>query len=1005
MSGLSLEFASQWFLVFLLLLPIIYLLSRNSLAGLGSGRRKFAVTLRTIVLFLIILAISRARVMKENEALSVIFVVDRSDSIRPEMRREILQYIMDEAQFQRRESKGDEVGVVLFGKNAGIEVSSDDKFFNVTDVKTLVDTEATDIQAAIRLAVAAFPQDVGGKRLVLFTDGNETQGKVLEEIRNARSLGVTVDAVPIYSTAQAEFWVEKVVVDPEVKISQPYDLKVVVGSNSETKARVTVYENGALISEPDGVYDLKKGKTIIPFPNIRRDKPDFYKYEVRVEPVEKGLDVIDENNIGTAFVLIQGEPKILYVLPGGDEEEFQRQKAFDQPLLSTLASESIKVDVIRADFLPRYSGEYLDYDAIVFSNVGAHELTEEKMKLIHGLVYGIGIGFVMIGGENSFGAGGYQGTAIEKLLPVNMEIKQRKVLPNGAIAFVVHSCELGNGNRWARQVVQRAIRILSPRDYCGVLYHDSVAQEKWLFDMTRCSKKPMMLRKLRNFNPGDMMSFQQIFKMAAVGLKKTNASIKHMLILSDGDPRDPLPADVRDLVVNGRVTISTICYGAHGGGPPPIMEKLAKEGNGKFYHLTDPKKLPEIFIREATTVRKSLLSNTPFIPEFTAKGPFTGALEAALASNGSITQLDGHVVTSPKPLAVLHLVSPPKEDDPTRDPVLASWHYGLGKSVAFTSDAGRSWGKRWTKWSGYDRFWLETIRWVSRSRSEAPFRVSRQVEGNRARIIIDVVNETSGELDSNLKIAAMVVSPGPEHTTTSVSARQTTSGRYELEFPADEEGTHTIAIQYERKDGTLATYSTGFTVSYSSEFLYREVNESLLKQITDAADGRYFGGIDNEDVDFFSRDYVASKSIQDIWHGLLLLATALFFIDIFVRRVLIDYAGLAQKSVGFVSSIFGKKSAPKEEDPLAVLLKKKEDARAREGQSGYGQAAATYEARESVESVEVAGDAASALGKAKGKGDAPKTKESKNVAGEEAEEAGYTSRLLAAKRRARKRKD
>ena len=1007
MSGLSLEFASGWWLLLLALLPVVYLLSRDSLAGLGGGRRRVAVALRTISLLLVILALSRARLLKQSESLSVIFVVDRSDSIRPQMRQQILRYVMDEAQHDRRESSGDRVGVVLFGKNAGVEVLPDDRAFDITDLRTLVDTGATDMQAAIRLAVTAFPQEVGGKRLVLFTDGNETQGAVLEEIRNARSLGVTVDVVPIHSKVEDEFWVEKVIVDPEVQVSEPYDLKVVVGSNRQTTARITVHENGVLISDPDDVHDLKKGKTIIPFRGLRRDRPDFYDYEVRVEPLVKGLDVIDENNRGTAFVLIRVEPIDLFVLPGGSEEEFQRQKDRDRSLLTALATGKIKVDVVRADFLPRESGEYLDYDAIIFSNVGAHELTQEKMNLIHGLVYGIGTGFVMIGGEHSFGAGGYQGTPIEKLLPVDMDIKQRKVLPNGALAFVVHSCELGNGNRWARQVVQRAIRILSPRDYCGVLYHDDVAQEQWLFDMSLCSKKPMMLRKLRNFSPGDMMSFQRVFEMAATGLARADASIKHMLILSDGDPARPLPGTVRDLVDKGQVTISTICYGAHGGGPPPIMQELAAEGNGEFYHLKNPAKLPEIFIREATTIRRSLLLSDPFIPRLTAMGPFTGVFEATLASGGSIPQLDGLVVTSAKPLATLHLIRPSKEDDPSEDPLLASWHYGLGKSVAFTSDAGGSWGKHWANWSGHDRFWLETVRWVSRSRGEAPFRVSRQIEGDRARVIVDVIDEATGRLDSDLSIEARVVAPAPGHEITSVDARQTTSGRYEFEFAAGEEGTYTIGIQYEREDGTRGSYTTGLSVSYSPEFLYRDVNEVLLRHVVDAADGRYFAGSDDDEVDFFSRDFIATKSVQDIWSSLLVFATLLFFVDIFVRRVMIDYSAVAWRSMAFVSGLFRRKSPSGEDgELLAALLRKKEEVRRSEdraavGRTPSGKPAASYEAKEANESdrsVEATDDAGAALEGREGQG--PRKAESKKPSSEEAEESGYTGRLLAAKRRA-----
>ena len=924
------------------------------------------------------------------------FVVDSSDSVQPDVRRGILDYIVDEWQHQRDEHKGDRVGVVLFGKDAGIEISSTEKQLQSSEIKTLINSDGTDMEAAIRLAVAAFPDDVGGKRLVLFTDGNETHGTVLEEIHNAASLGVTVDVVPIYSQRQSEFWLEKVLVDSEAKISEPYNLTVVVGSTVETKARVSVYENDRLLTSPDSIYDLRKGNTRISFPDIRRDKPGFFQYKVRVEPIEANQDTIEKNNTGSAFVLIKGEPKIMYVLPGGSDEIHAEEVKLDAPLLMALAEEKIKVDVIRADFLPRHPQEYVDYDAIVFSNVGAHELTEAKMKQISALVEAVGIGFVMIGGENSFGAGAYQGTPIEKMLPVDMEIKQRKVVPNGAIAFVVHSCELGNGNWWARQVVQRAIRVLSPRDYCGVLYYDGIGRDQWLFPMTRCSKKPMMLRKLRNFNPADMMSFVRILKLASQGLKNVNAAIKHVVILSDGDPARPLAADVQDLVVNGPATITTICYGAHGGGPPQLMKDLAKEGNGEFHHLTDPKKLPEIMIKETAKVRKSLLFNHPFVPELVQSGSITGAFEDALAGGGQLPTLYGHVVTSPKPLADIHLLSQPKEDDPTRDPVLASWNYGIGKSVAFTSDAGRRWGRDWKDWEGYKRFWAETIRWVSRNRSDAPFRVNRQIIGDRGKVIIDVVDETTGKLDSSMMIKAHVITP--DHDNLEVVGRQTSKGRYEFDFPVERAGSYTVALEYGREDGTRRTHTTGLTVPYSAEFRHRDVNEPLLRRVADAGSGKFMRNDSDAEHEFFTRDYEALRNVQDVWQTLLMAAILLFFADIFIRRVAVDYSKGWHWVMARLRS--GKRAERKKDtksESLEALLKKKQEARGRT----TGEAT-TYESQSVASPVEVAGEVRAST-PLPGKGETPSASDAE--AKEAPEEDGFTSRLLAAKKRALKNDD
>src|SRR5207244_8560298 len=79
------EFGSPWWLLILLVIPIIILLSRRSLAGLGPVRRWVAITLRCLLVLLLALSLAELRLRKSSENLTVIFVVDRSLSIPPEI--------------------------------------------------------------------------------------------------------------------------------------------------------------------------------------------------------------------------------------------------------------------------------------------------------------------------------------------------------------------------------------------------------------------------------------------------------------------------------------------------------------------------------------------------------------------------------------------------------------------------------------------------------------------------------------------------------------------------------------------------------------------------------------------------------------------------------------------------------------------------------------------------------------------------------------------------------
>ena len=370
---------------------------------------------------------------------------------------------------------------------------------------------------------------------MLLSDGNENMGAVLEEVYNARSQGITVDVVPVTYSYPVEISLEKLLIEPEQHVGEPFDIRVVVQSTRATRASLQLFENGALVPQGEPEVDLKEGTNVFDFRGRRVNAVGPYRYEARIEPLDASDDHIFQNNTAFGFTFVGGEPKILVCTSDLDRE---------RPLVTALREESITLDTATPETLPSAIGDYLQYDAIVLSNVSAARLSPDTMKMFESLVKTIGLGFVMIGGEHSFGAGGYQGTPVERLLPVEMDVKNKKVMPNGALAMVVHSCELGNGNLWARRVIQQAIKILSPRDFAGVISYD-MGQDRWLFpdpsdpSLWPVARRREMLARLNGFNPGDMMSFVNIVTMARNRLMATPASIKHMIVLSDGDPTMP----------------------------------------------------------------------------------------------------------------------------------------------------------------------------------------------------------------------------------------------------------------------------------------------------------------------------------------------------------------------------------------------------------------------------------------------------------------------------------
>ena len=70
---------------------------------------------------------------------------------------------------------------------------------------------------------------------------------------------------------------------------------------------------------------------------------------------------------------------------------------------------------------PKNLRDLLNYDVLIFSDVAKSDFTPEQLEATESFVTKYGGGFVMIGGNTSFGSGNYQDTVIDKLIPVAME--------------------------------------------------------------------------------------------------------------------------------------------------------------------------------------------------------------------------------------------------------------------------------------------------------------------------------------------------------------------------------------------------------------------------------------------------------------------------------------------------------------------------------------------------------------------------------------------------------
>ena len=852
------RFSNPWALTLLLLIPWSLWLGMG-IQTLSRLRKATALTLRTVILALLVLALAGTEWVKVEDELAVFFLMDHSDSVDEGTRLQSTQWVRNTAELFMTDR--DKAGVIVFGEDASIELNAE-PMLGLRDISSYVGGAQTDLASAIRLALAAFPQG-HMRRMVIYSDGNETKGTALEEVKLAQSAGVDVQIVPLHVASVNEVRVKDVATPSQVNADEPFQLRIVVSAQEDTRGTLRVFQrvgDQRRMMPPQDV-DLRKGdNTFVVSQELSTS--GFYEYEVQIDAEE---DTIIANNSGQAFTIIQGEPRVLYVSNDAEDGEY---------VLKAFAQEGIAYSTVRPQSFPTTLAQIQNYDVVVLSNVSATQLTSEQMQLIEAMVRDMGIGLVMIGGPDSFGAGGYLDTPVERALPVNMNIKQRKVLPKGALALILHTCEFPEGNAWAREIGLASLNVLSSQDLMGVLAYHYQGGDRWMQELGPVGDKSAIANAITvgSQNIGDMPSVQPTLQLAYESLSTVDAAAKRVLMISDGDPGAPSGALVKQLVKAG-ISVSTVVINPHSGSDESMMRNLAEATGGQYYFVNNPNNLPQIFTKEASVVKRGLLIEQPFVPEFN----HDSELLIGLAQN-PFPELLGYVVTSPKDSATLPLVTH------EGDPLFAHWRYGLGKSVAFTSDVTSRWAVNWLGWEGFDRFWVQTVRWATRELAPTDFQVRTWVENNQGRVRIDAV-DGSGNFINFLEPEGVVTGPGPEYAQTKLTLQQTEPGVYEDHFPLTASGVYMMNLQYTQADGTKGSIPTGLALSYSPEYNVSTTNVPLLQTLS----GVSGSGLRDNTYNPFMHDMVATPYIKPLWPSLLLIAICLFPFEIFVRRVLVPW--------------------------------------------------------------------------------------------------------------------
>ena len=844
---------------------------------LPRGRRIGSLVIRLLLVACLVLALAGMRLSLPADRLSVVFLLDASASMLDATREELVDWARSSV---REMPNQDAAGVVVFGANALVD-RLPSELPELADPASEPVVGASDVAAAVRLAAAIFPAGTQ-QRMVLLSDGNDTSGGAETAIRAAASAGVRLDVVLPADDSAAEVLVDAVDAPTGARVGDTVDLVVRARSTITTGATLRLLADGATVATRE--LELEPGITTVPF-SVTADQPGFHVFRAVIEPAD---DRFAENNAADAYVLVTGEPQVLVAT---DDAE----RAAD--LVASLGEGSLEVTVVPATGVPSSLTSLAGYDAVVLDNVEADELGGAAMASLQAYVRDLGKGLVMLGGRDSFGAGGYLGTALEETLPVYMTVRDRERSPEVAMVAVVdqsgsmadchctgYSRDNANpsGTRGfekvdiAKEAIVRAAEALAPTDQLGVVTFNENAH--WAVRTA-----PIDFGALDaglDFGADGNTNIFAGLKAAYDDLVANPASLRHIILITDGwstsGAYDALLADMRD----AGITLSTI---GTGGGSAQVLRRLAEQSGGRYYDAADATTIPDIFLRETIRTAGEQIVEEAFQPIPSSPSEILDGLDA-----GRLPQLLGYNATTAKGSATVALLTG------REDPLLAQWQYGLGRAVAWTSDARQAWATPWIGTPEFGTLTAQLVAWTLPAQDAEGIEV-QFTPGEAGQLDVEVTSfdEEAGPRNFYRTVIRLVA---PDLAPTQTVLEQVGPGRYAGTVHADDPGAYLVRVAQTREDATstdAASRTLGIVSPAAEEYRRLGVDADALRAWSAAGGGRALP-LDGEEAPnaVWDHDIEASAFPTPIWPWLLLVATLLVPLDIGIRRVALSRSDL-----------------------------------------------------------------------------------------------------------------
>ena len=402
-----------------------------------------------------------------------------------------------------------------------------------------------------------------------------------------------------------------------------------------------------------------------------------------------------------------------------------------------------------------------------------------------------------------------------------------------------------------------AVDNLRDADYVGVITFDDGFD--WQVGITEASDRKDIKDKIEDIEAGGGTTIKPALQEACKELLKSEASVKHVVLLTDGQGETTNYTDVIEEYTKAGITLSTVAVGD--GADTELLERLANKCSGRYYYSDIASDIPKIFAQEVFLGGDSYIQTGEFGLAVQGGHEITGNL---FAEGWPI--LYGYVAASPKTASQL-LIASASEDDP----ILTTWQYGLGRTVAWNSDVTGEWTGAFSGKEDYVQLWKRVVDYSTGNADIGEDSVDIVTAGE----VTEIVYQTK-EYNSETEIVATIIDPEGEQQEIKLYA--TAPGKYETQLPTEQTGLYHMSIRRMEGEEIQSYMTTAAAVQFSDEYKFDVSPAKYLSFV------EQYGRLITPEEEIWTKLQNGTREKKSLTNLLLGLAICLFLIDVAVRR-------------------------------------------------------------------------------------------------------------------------